>query len=136
MKLLSWLRRLLPFGKPLIRTRAVGRPRTYSADAGYVYEYAFAGFRRVSGGPDTLIEYVFTVSTNRSTPAPVSVVLPESVLLDWATAHRELTSSERYGIAKMLLKRGMDEWPGPRSIPRSVVLEPPQLQEITEILDL
>ena len=62
------------FGKkdvPLTGAPAVRRQKTYSAQSGYVYQYFYEGQRPSSPDPGT--EFVFDVSSDRKTSAPVSV---------------------------------------------------------------
>jgi hypothetical protein len=133
---LDLLRKLLRRDPPLINTRSTGRPRTYSADSGYVYQYAFAGFRRVWRDGEHYVEYVFQVTGGRGEPSPVAVLLAERRLPEWSGRDRELTASERYGIAKVCLKRALDRFPDPASMESRVVPGQAEIAEIAETLDL
>jgi hypothetical protein len=95
-------RKELPFtGAP-----AHVRMKTYSAMSGYAYQYVFAGQREVSGG----IEYAFTVSSDRRTRQRIHVFVGDAPLAEWVGINgRELTGSERYGVAKMALRNAFDE---------------------------
>ena len=108
------------------------RPKTYSADSGYVYEYSFAGFRR-SGGS---IEYVFSVTGGRTAAVRVRVVLPEAEVREWTGRDRDLTASERYGIAKVCLKHALDRAPNPQSVAREVAPAREEIAEVADLLDL
>jgi hypothetical protein len=121
---------------PLESTYSTGRPRTYSADSGYVYEYSFAGFRRIHRGGDQYVEYVFHVSGARLERSPVAVLLAEERLREWVARDRDLTASERYGIAKLTLKRALDRFPDPRSIENEVIPGQAEIRDIAEMLDL
>jgi hypothetical protein len=134
--LFTFWRRLFPRESPLTATRSTGRPRTYSADSGYVYEYWFAGFRRVRRSGDVFVEYVFEVSGGRTARSALSILLPERRLREWVERDRDLTASERYGIAKLTLKRALDRFPDPRSLTSEVVPERGEVREIADILDL
>ena len=68
-------------------------------------------------------DYTFEVTTGHEAPARVSVILRSSVLEEWVHQHgRELTASERYAIAKISLKRQLDESETPESV--STAVEP------------
>lgn len=134
--LISFLRSLLRRNPPLVGTRSTGRPRTYSADSGYVYEYSFAGFRRIRRGSESYVEYVFDVSGARQTPSAVSVLLAEQRLPEWTGTLRELTASERYGIAKLCLKRALDRFPDPKSLEAQVFPNREEISAVAETLDL
>ena len=40
----------------------------------------------------------------------IAILLPETRLTEWAGRDRELTASERYGMAKLTLKRALDRF--------------------------
>jgi hypothetical protein len=134
--LLNLWRRLFRREPPLESTYSTGRPRTYSADSGYVYEYSFAGFRRLRRGGDDYVEYVFDVTGGRVERSAVAILLPERRLREWAARDRDLTASERYGIAKLTLKRALDRFPDPRSLHSEVVPDRTEVCEIADLLDL
>ena len=121
---------------PLQRTHNAGRARTYSADSGYVYEYSFAGFRRVRRGEDEYVEYVFDVTGARMERSPVAILLPAARLREWAARDRDLTASERYAIARITLKRALDRFPDPRSLQREVFPDGTEVGDIADMLDL
>jgi hypothetical protein len=136
LPLIGFLRTILRRDPPLVRTRSTGRPRTYSADSGYVYQYSFAGFRRIKRGGEGYIEYVFEVTGARETPSAVSVLLAEGRLPEWTGTQRELTASERYGIAKLCLKRALDSFPDPKSLKPQVLPDKMDIEEVAATLDL
>jgi hypothetical protein len=121
---------------PLSGGPGSGRPRTWSAESGYVYEYQFAGLRRVRQGSESVIEYVFEVSGGRGPKTPLSVILREERLAAWTGRARELTASERYGIAKICLKRALDRFPAPDAMQRELHPDAAELREIADTLDL
>ena len=125
------LRRLFRRESPLVRGTGSARPRTYSADSGYVYEYSFAGFRSAGG----VYEYVFTVSGGRGPGRRVQVVLPASAA-EWTGRNRELTASERYGLAKVCLKNAMDRAAGPDVLEAEVRPGREEIAEVADLLDL
>lgn len=134
--LLNFWRKLLRRDTPLTTTRSTGRPRTYSADSGYVYEYAFAGFRRIRRQGGTHVEYVFEVTGARVPKCAIAILLPEARLREWAGRDRELTASERYGMAKLTLKRALDRFPDPRSMTPEVIPDRVEVGAIADVLDL
>ena len=82
------------------------------ADSGYVYQYQFAGQRPSSRNRDTGIEYVFQVSSDRKTTSPLVIFVEDAIVNAWIAANgRDLRGSHRYGIAKMAMRRALDERP-------------------------
>jgi hypothetical protein len=107
---IDWLRR---FGRrqpaPLTGAPQVRRTKTYSAQSGYAYQYVFEGRREA--------EYVFTVSADRKTHFPVTVVLAPDVIEAWQRDQsRELNLVERYAVAKIALTQAFDERPRPEQM--------------------
>jgi hypothetical protein len=125
------LQRLFRRKPALVRGIGSARPRTYSADSGYVYEYSFSGFRSAGGA----YEYVFNVSGGRSPSRAVQVVLPEAVH-DWTGRGRELTASERYGVAKVCLKNAMDRASAPDVLETAIRPGRDEVAEVADLLDL
>lgn len=79
---------------------------------GYVYQYYFAGQRVALRAERVGVEYVFHVSKDRKTVAPVTVFIEDKVFEAWMDEHgRELRGSHRYGVAKMALRNAFDERP-------------------------
>ena len=132
----SFLRRLAGRQeRPLAGAPAVRRLKTHSADSGYVYQYYFEGFRERPR--DGAYEYVFTAAADRRTWFPVSVVLPLTVLDDWASRYgRVLTASERFGVAKIALRNAFDARETPGEMRAEVRLEMAEMERVAEILDL
>jgi hypothetical protein len=129
-RVFSWWRKLFPVKAEFSGAPRFGRLKTYSADSGYVFQYSLSSFRRHRGG-DQVYEYVFLVSAGRGPAQPLSVLLGTSVLRQWQTQlGRELTASERFAIAKIALKRHLDESEAPNSVGPSVS---PGLTEVGEI---
>jgi len=86
----------------------VRRLKTYASSQGFVYQYYFAGQRKMAGLD--AVEYVFEVTLDGVRSFPVGVVLPQSAAAAWAEAHqRELSESERYAAAKLSLFRAFDD---------------------------
>lgn len=132
----SWWNRLVRREPPLIRTPSTGRPRTYSADSGYVYQYTFAGFRERRAGGARDVEYVFEITTGRAPAFPLVILLTERDLRASIARDRDLTASERYGVAKLALKRALDAFEHPAAIPPLLAPDADELAAIGEILDL
>lgn len=121
---------------PLVRVPSSGRPRTYSAESGYVYQYSFIGFRRVDSRADARFEYVFELSTGRMPPVGLNVILKDVLLRESIAAERELTASERYGVAKLALKRALDAFDHPSALEPTLIPGVEELHAIGEVLDL
>ena len=88
------------------------RMKTYTGGQGYVYQYYFVGKRlALADAPEApASEYIFDVTSDRSTTFAVSVFLPDDVLHDWAGKHgRALNDAEQYGAVKMRLFQAFDE---------------------------
>ena len=73
---------------PLTGAPAVRRMKSYSAQSGYVYQYFYEGQRPFRSGGESGIEYVFTVSADRKTFHPVSVLVGEAALRAMGTDTR------------------------------------------------
>jgi hypothetical protein len=95
---------------PLSGAPSVRRQKTYSAQSGYVYQYFYEGHRRYLRDDDRGTEFVFDVSADRKTSAPVSVFVSDDAVVAWERKYgRELVASERYAAAKMALFQAFDE---------------------------
>src|SRR5215472_14080859 len=82
---------------PLTGAPQVRRQKTYSAQSGYVYQYYYEGHRPFRRNGEEGTEFVFEVSADRKTSAPVSVFLHDEAVHSWEQRHeRPLTSTERY----------------------------------------
>jgi hypothetical protein len=88
----------------------VRRQKTYDAQSGYVYQYYYEGQRPLMRDGEAGTEFVFDVSADRKTSAPVSVLVLEEAVRSWEQQHgRALISTERYAAAKMALFQAFDE---------------------------
>jgi hypothetical protein len=103
---------------------AVRRLKTYSAESGYVYQYHFEGRR--SG-----TEFVFSTSADRKTWRDVSVRIPEGGLV---VRERELTSTDRYAVAKIALFAAFDRCESPADLPNPVEVGERELEEVADRL--
>jgi hypothetical protein len=89
---------------------AVRRLKTYSAQTGYVYQYYYEGHRPFHSKGEVGTEYVFSLSADPKRWHPGSVLLSAAAIADWERANgRELSSTERYAVAKMALFQAFDE---------------------------
>ena len=126
------------FGKkdiPLTGAPAVRRQKTYSAQSGYVYQYFYQGQRPSSPDPGT--EYVFDVSADRKTSAPVSVFVSTEAVENWQReTGRMLSNAEHYAIAKMALFQAFDEREAPDAIREPVRVTPARVRAILETLNI
>jgi hypothetical protein len=134
--MLAWLRRLRTAPEaPLTGVPAVRRLKSYSAASGFVYQYVYEGQRPAvpEGEPGT--EYVFGVSADRRTWSSVRVFLGAAPLEGWQRDHaRELNSTERYAVAKMVLFQAFDERASPAEMCNPVSVRPADLTAIAEQL--
>jgi len=110
----------------------VRRHKTYSAGSGYVYTYYYEGYRE--SGPD--YEFVFRMSAGGGPFAPLKVTLTRAALEAWESRHRELTSTERYALAKLALFQAFDDRPEPAAMKPPVVIRPADAAAILERLEL
>ncbi len=132
--MLGWLRKLgNREAPPLAGAPRVRRVKTYSAASGYVYQYFYEGLRPSRRG----VEYVFQASGDRRSYSPVAVFLPDAAVDSWQREReRELSSSERYAVAKLTLFQAFDERPGPAEMRDPVRVRPEDLRAVAERLGL
>jgi hypothetical protein len=122
---------------PLTGAPPVRRLKTYSAQSGYVYQYCYEGQRpfKQAGGGGT--EYVFSVSADRKSWRPSKVLLPDAAAASWEAAHaRELSSTERYAVAKMALFQAFDDRETPMLMKADVLVRDADVEAIIEALGL
>jgi hypothetical protein len=134
--LLRFFSRLFEPREPLAGAPEKPRAKTYSASSGYVYQYYFEGRRRRSWQGEAAREYVFRVSADRRTAFAVSVLLLDDAVQQWEQRHeREITSSEKYAIAKMTLFHAFDEREDPAAMREAVVARAADVETILKMLD-
>jgi len=86
----------------------IRRIKTYTGALGCVYQYYFVGQRPAPTAENT--EYIFDVTSDRTTTYSVSVILPVAVADAWGEAHeRALSGAEQYAAVKMRLFCAFDE---------------------------
>jgi hypothetical protein len=132
------------FGKLFFRKSAaltgappVRRLKTYSAQSGYVYQYYYEGHRPFRAGSESGTEFVFSVSADRKTWRPSNVRIGDGAASRWEAAHaRELSTTERYAIAKMALFQAFDERPTPSLMKEDVLVRNADVDAIVETLGL
>jgi hypothetical protein len=104
------------------------RMKTYSAESGYVFEYALAA----EPSPGT---YDFEVSWDRKLLHLVKVVFAPEELLQ--APLDTLNSVERYAVAKLAMRMAFDRCETPEALLRGPVRpERKDLDEILRTLDL
>jgi hypothetical protein len=122
---------------PLTGAPAVRRLKSYSAQSGYVYQYFYEGQRPFRAGGESGQEFVFTVSADRKTFHPVSVLVSEGALLAWEQAYaRTLSVTERYAVSKMALFQAFDERATPLLMKQDVSVRAADVAGIIEALGL
>jgi hypothetical protein len=98
-----------------------------------VYQYFYDGTRPFASGGESGSEFVFTFSADRKTSHPVSVLVSETAIAAWEQSHgRELSTTERYAIAKMALFQAFDERTTPELMKQDVRV---RAADVTGILD-
>lgn len=98
---------------PLKGKRPVARVKSYTALSGYVYEYAYEGYR-----DDHLARtHVFQISPDRKDWFLLDIAVPFAALAAWEqTNGRTLNEAERYAVAKLALFAAFDERAGPQAL--------------------
>lgn len=136
MSLRGFLRRLLSRRAPATKldeptlTGAPARLRlkTYSSDAGSVYQYLYRGQQSEDAGTT----FVFSVTAARKDWQQVSVRLNRQTIAEWQEQNgRVLRGIDLYAIAKMSLFEAFDGSDG--TIPGSLIQ--PDANDISRLLD-
>ncbi len=113
------------------------RLKTYTAQSGYVYQYYYEGHRPWHAKTDHGTEYVFTLSADGKHWDLSSVVMSDRGISEWqAASQRELSSTERYAVAKMALFQAFDERADPGRMKDEVRVRPADIAAIIETLGL
>jgi hypothetical protein len=108
--------------------------KTYSAQSGYVYQYCYDG-QRPYGSPPAGIEFVFSVSADRANWRPARVRVGDGAMAAWQERHgREITSTERYALAKMALFQAFDERTSPERMKDEVLVRLADVEAIADRL--
>lgn len=122
---------------PLLGKPAVRRLKTFSAQSGYVYQYFYEGHRAYQSAGETGTEFVFSISADRKNWHPATVRLGDDAVQAWQQAHAsELSSTERYAVAKMALFQAFDERAAPALMKDEVRVRNADLAAIIDSLGL
>jgi hypothetical protein len=122
---------------PLVGAPPVRRQKTYSGQSGYVYQYYYEGYRIAHYGASNGTEYVFDVCSGPKPSFPVAVFLADDSVRNWEREHeRELSSAERYAVAKIALFRAFDERATPAQMREAVHIRPADIADILETLGI
>ena len=127
----------VPKPAPLSGAPAIRRMKTYSAQSGYVYQYFYEGHRPFRSGGEAGTEFVFSVSADRKSWRPSSVLVNDAAVDSWQQAHeREFSATERYAIAKIALFQAFDERPRPDLMKQEIRVRHADIEAIVETLGL
>jgi len=122
---------------PLTGAPPIRRLKTYSAQSGYVYQYYYEGHRDFRAGGDSGVEFVFSISPDRTNWHATSVKVSAAAMHAWEERHgRELSSTERYAVAKMALFQAFDERPAPGQMKEEVRVRNADIEGIIDTLGL
>jgi hypothetical protein len=123
--------------EPLTGAPAVRRMKTYSAQSGYVYQYFYEGQRREKSENGPCNEFVFKVSADRKNWRLTSVLVSDAAVGGWEKAQgRELSSTERYAVAKMALFQAFDNRDSPDEMHQGIRVAHQDIAAILETLGL
>lgn len=123
--------------QPLIGTPTVRRLKTYQAQSGYVYQYYYEGHRDFRSGGESGMEFVFSLSADRKNWHLLSVLVSDEAVRAWETSHvRQLSSTERYAVAKVALFQAFDERAEPSLMRDEVRVRNADIEGIVETLGL
>jgi len=123
--------------QPLTGTPTVRRAKIYSSQSGYVYEYYYEGRRDFRAGNEHGTEFVFSLSADRKNWRSTSVLVSDGAVRAWESSHaRQLSSTERYAVAKVALFQAFDERPEPALMHDEVRVRNADVEAIIETLDL
>lgn len=122
---------------PLTGTPTVRRAKIYSSQSGYVYEYYYEGHRDFRSGGEQGTEFVFNLSADRKSWHSTSVLVSDEAVRAWESSNaRQLSSTERYAIAKIALFQAFDERPEPALMHGEVRVRNADIEGIVETLGL
>jgi hypothetical protein len=123
--------------QPLLGAPTVRRLKTYSAESGYVYQYFYEGHRDFRSGGESGTEFVFSQSADRKNWHMTSVLVSDEALRAWERSHaRQLSSTERYAVAKIALFQAFDERREPALMQDEVRVRKADIDGIVERLGL
>jgi hypothetical protein len=123
--------------QPLLGAPTVRRLKTYSAESGYVYQYFYEGHRDFRSGGESGTAFVFSQSADRKNWHMTSVLVSDEALRAWERSHaRQLSSTERYAVAKIALFQAFDERAEPALMQDEVRVRNADIDGIVEKLGL
>ena len=82
------------------------------------------------------MEYQFRVTHGKPESITIAVFLPEQRLPEWTGTGRELSASERYGMAKLCLKAEFDRAESPAQLRQKLNPAADEIEQIAKTLDL
>jgi hypothetical protein len=130
-------RRLFSKTRPLTGAPAIRRLKTYTAESGYVYHYYYEGHREFHRGREKGTEFVFSISADRKTWNNLGVLVADATIEGWEQSHaRELSSTERYAVAKMTLFQAFDTRETPAQMNSDINVSPADVDALVEKLGL
>jgi hypothetical protein len=130
----DWLRKK---EAPLSGAPAVRRQKTHSAESGYVYQYFYEGWRAASREGVAGTQFVFNVSADRKSSFPVSVFVADAAFGSWQREHaRDLSSTERYAVAKLALFQTFDLRPDPAAMSEEVRITAEDVELFLATIDI
>jgi hypothetical protein len=92
------------------KPETVRRIKSYSAAAGFVYQYQFQDVHPTTREAESGNEYVYYVSADRKTMFPIRIFVSRDAVTKWSKqTGRVLTGTEEYAVAKMRLFQALDE---------------------------
>ena len=122
---------------PLTGAPKVRRQKTHSAESGYVYQYFYEGQRPARREASAGTQFVFNVSADRKSSFLVSVFLSDEAVESWQREHaRDLSSTERYAVAKLALFQAFDQRPAPDAMSEEVRVQAPDVESFLATLDI
>ncbi len=96
-----------------------------------MYQYFYEGQRPYARDAETGTEFVFDVSADRKTSAPVSVFVLDEAVRAWEEQHgRELVTTERYAAAKIALFQAFDERAHPGLMKQDIRVRAADIEDI------
>src|ERR1700682_90006 len=123
----------------------VRRVKSYSSEAGYVFQYQFHEVHPTRRGFSVGTEYTYLVWAQQKTGFPVKIFVKKDALKTWSErTGRGLTGTEEYAVAKMRLFQALDEIQGlaeqdPKELPHligNLMVDETNLENLLKRLDL
>lgn len=112
---------------------AKARVKRYTAMSGYVYEYAYLGYRDAAEAR----QHYFNVSADRKSWFELQVAVEDDGIRAWERdKHRELNAAERYAVAKLALFEAFDERAEPAAMREPVRVPAARIAALLELFDL